>query len=520
MKLLKTKKIKKSKRGLTFSDKNLGSVGEKFSYIIDAKTKKIIITRNDETENKGTFSKKKVGKNIVPLVDIRNKKTQIFDGAEYLKVSIYDEQVIIETFEEEKEKSCFLAKAKKRVKTKGKNIVSLQDKILGNYKRKAIYSVAKSELATAVGEQMTLDIFDTMQSKISNLSQDESAQIAKDVPIALQVAEFFCGSGMMTQGFAQAGYELVYALDKDSEAVDTYRFNYGNHVECGDINEFNETKKVDAPIIVGCPPCQGFSGANRHTHFLDNPNNALVKAFIKTIKQSKDCKIFVLENVPQILTAGNGMFKDEILKELSDFEISYGVLNSADYGTPQLRKRAIFIGSKIGKIELPKPTHSPILEKGKSLYRTVKQAFEGITDLLPNQQDYSKAKPETVEKMKFVPQGGNWENIPYEYRNQKMRDGKTQSTVYRRLNENEPSITIVNARKSLITHPTENRILSVRECARLFDLPDTFEFLGKLSSKQQQVANGVPARLAKAIAEEVKNFVMKFNIKNHVKFSF
>ena len=512
MKLLKTKKIKKSHRGITFSDINLGDIGEKFSYNIDTKTKKIIITRNDETGNKGTFSRKKIGDNHIPLVDIRNKKARIFEGADYLKVSIYDEKIIVESFEEVKVN--VLQKAKNIVKSAFKNVVSINDKILESYKQKNVCSINRSQLGNAVGEQLTLDIFDTIQSNHINVSVEEAHQISRDIPVALQVAEFFCGSGMMAQGFKQSGYELVFALDKDEEAVQTYQFNYGNHVRCGDIENFNKTEIVDSQIIVGCPPCQGFSGANRHTHFLDNPNNALVKEFIKTIKRSSKCKVFVLENVPQILTAGNGMFKDEIINELKDFEISYGVLNSADYGSPQLRKRAIFIGSKIGKIELPKATHSEHGEGGKALYRTVQEAFEGITEDLPNQQDFSRAKEDTVKRMSFVKQGRNWEDIPEEYRNKNMVKGKTQSTVYKRLDENSPSITIVNPRKSLITHPLKNRILSVRECARLFDLPDSFKFLGKLSSKQQQVANGVTVKLAKAVANQIKNVVTQFNIVN------
>lgn len=247
------------------------------------------------------------------------------------------------------------------------------------------------------------------------------------------------------------------------------------------------------------------------TGFLDNPNNFLVREFIKAVKRNDNCKVFVMENVPQILTAGDGAFKNEILSELSDFDISYGVLNSADYGSAQMRKRAIFIGSKIGKIELPKPFVTP------ANYKTVREAFEDIEATTPNQCDYSKPKADTVKRMSFVQQGGNWQDIPDAYKNAKMLSGKTHSSVYRRLSEDQPSTTIVNPRKSLITHPTENRILSIRECARLFDLPDKFTFKGSISAMQQAVCNGVPAKLGAAIAKVVRVAIEQFNIRTLAK---
>ncbi|WP_414858882.1 DNA cytosine methyltransferase [Paenibacillus sp. Soil787] len=142
--------------------------------------------------------------------------------------------------------------------------------------------------------------------------------------------------------------------------------------------------------------CQGFSNSNRYTNFLDNPNNFLVKHYIESIKANENCKIFCLENVPRILTAGNGQFKDEIYEALSDFEITSGVLCAADFGSAQMRDRAIIIGSKLGKIDLPKSVLQP------HEYRTVRQSFEGLHNDVPNQLDVSKSKEETLEKMKYV----------------------------------------------------------------------------------------------------------------------
>jgi DNA (cytosine-5)-methyltransferase 1 len=200
------------------------------------------------------------------------------------------------------------------------------------------------------------------------------------------------------------------------------------------------------------------------------------------------------------LTAGNGQFKDEIYEALSDFEISSGVLCAANFGSAQLRDRAIVLGSKVGRIDLPKPFLQP------DEYRTVRQAFEGLNAQIPNQLDYSKSKEETIEKMKYVPPGGNIFNIPED-----IRPKGQHSDIYKRLEWDKPSVTIVNPRKACILHPEESRILSVRECARLFDIHDRFEFKGFLSSRQQQIANAVPVRLTRAIANVIKQAIERFN---------
>ncbi|MFC0416920.1 DNA cytosine methyltransferase, partial [Cytobacillus solani] len=191
------------------------------------------------------------------------------------------------------------------------------------------------------------------------------------------------------------------------------------------------------------------------------------------------------------------------------FEITSGVLTATDFGEAQERKRAFIIGSKIGKIDLPKPTHSP------DHYVTVRKALEGLHEDVPNQMDFTKPKPSTIERMQTVPEGGNWRDFPDEFKTTSMFTGKTHSSVYRRLAWDHPSITIANPRKSNLTHPTENRILSVRECARLFGLKDDFIFKGSLSSMQQQVCNAVPVKLARAVARVVKHAIMRYNIRMH-----
>lgn len=312
----------------------------------------------------------------------------------------------------------------------------------------------------------------------------------------MNIVSLFSGVGGLDLGFIQEGFNIVWANDFDRSACETYRRNIGNHIYHGDITEVSPDDIPDCDMIIGGSPCQGFSNANRTTHFLDNPKNLMVREFIRIVK-AKLPIIFVLENVPQILTAGDGQFFDEICDELSDYKVTAKVMDSSEYGVPQARKRAIIIGCLYGSITHPLPTYTQP--------RTVKDAFKGLDDSLPNQKDYSKSTETNVRLMQYVPQGGNIFSIP-----ENERPRGSHSSRFKRLKEDRPSITITNPRKSIIIHPNENRILSIRECARIQSFPDDFVFYGNLADKQQQVANAVPPLLGKVIAEEIRLYLDLF----------
>lgn len=509
---MKTKNIRFGQRqSITFSDKELGEIGTSFTYTISQN--QIHIHKNQaDGEFTVSLSRKKNGSTYIPLVDLRNKAVRewlraLSNRTDTLTVHISNETIVIEPKLPQDAVGTIQTKQEKK---KGV-ICSIQtylQKAASKLRAKDLFMRKGNTQSTqqAVGDytQLTFDFFDTNEA-YQSCSAQEQTTLKHDLPIALEVADLFCGAGLLGTGFKNSGFDIKFSLDADESAIATHNANFENEAVCEDIQVFNNNSVLTAPIVIGGAPCQGFSNANRTNSFLDNPNNLLVREYIRAVKQNEHCKVFVLENVPQLLTTGNGAFKDEIIRELSDFEITYGVLNSADFGTAQTRKRAIMIGSKIGKIELPKST--------TSCYQTVGEALEGLTENTPNQMDYSKPKADTVNRMRFVEQGGNWTSIPDEFKNAKMLKGESQSSIYKRLNNAEPSVTIVNPRKATITHPTENRILSVRECARLFDVSDTFRFVGKLSAMQQQICNGVPVKLSQAIANVVRIAVEQFNIR-------
>lgn len=304
-----------------------------------------------------------------------------------------------------------------------------------------------------------------------------------------KVISLFSGAGGMDLGFINAGFEVVWAIDFEPDACETYSKNIGDHIVCEDITQVKTEYLPDCDIIIGGSPCQGFSNANRQTNFLDNPKNLMVREYIRVVKD-KQPKVFVLENVPRLLTAGKGKFLNEIKDQLSNYHIEVKVLNAFDHGVAQKRRRAILIGSLIGEIK------HPVTKKEKL---TIRDVLANISDDLPNQDEYRASRESTIEKMKLIKQGENAHSLPASYN----VSPNTHENVYRRLNLNEPSHTLAHAGKTVMIHPTEDRIISIREAARIQSFPDDFAFYGDLNSKYQQLANAVPPKMAEEIAKVI-----------------
>lgn len=518
LKNIKERLAKISERGIYVQDKELSQTnfkpGDYIKYVVDPKNKKIVILQSDEkTTNR--VSKRELKNGHKPVIDIRSKDALVaLNGSDYWQVKIFDDQVVVEGYVEEEgaAKGNLKEKVKQKVQSKlglkSSKVVDITSVL--NVKKNAQIVLSKKELNKVVGDEYSydqLDLFE-LEPAFSTSNIVDIQESLKNIHVPLQVTSLFAGCGLMDKGFADVGYDITYALEIDEDACKTYRSNLGEHIVTADITKFDKYKLPKTSVLIGGSPCQGFSNSNRQSNFLDNPNNRLVKEFIEAVKKS-NAKVFVLENVPQILTAGDGQFKEEIYEALSEYEITSGVLSSAQFGVAQDRKRAIFIGSKIGAIHLPEPQYKP------EDYLTVGHALAGLHERIPNQLDYSKPKPDTEERMKHIAQGRNWQDIPEHLKTKRMMSGNTHSSVYRRLEEHKVSITLPNVRKSNITHPNLNRTLSVRECARLFSVPDDFVFKGKLSAMQQQIANSVPVNLAKAVATSVKEAITMFNIRNN-----
>lgn len=374
------------------------------------------------------------------------------------------------------------------------------------------------------------------------------------------VLDLYSGPGGLSLGFSKAkspgfGFRTVAANDVEQDAVATYKKNHPDVATVlGDLTSEDVKKDIvrtveeatghtTVDLVIGGPPCRGFSSANRMTRNDSNPLNDLVLHFVEMVKRT-DPFAFVMENVPGMLSLRSG----RILEDVEDLLRAHGygntghcVLDSADYGVPQRRRRMFLMGSKSTlHIAPPEKTHGPPEEAGADLtlkpYVTAGDAIGRDLHAIPNgmaspSSDGYVCAPETelqadlrhgskgvrnhcatvssdlvVSRFRHVPQGGNWRDIPKslmkaegKYRNL----GNMHSIIYRRLNPKEPSVTVTNFRKAMLIHPTQDRLLSVREAARIQTFPDWYEFEGVLYSVQQQVSDAVPVKLAESVANAV-----------------
>ncbi|MBP5343366.1 DNA cytosine methyltransferase [bacterium] len=334
----------------------------------------------------------------------------------------------------------------------------------------------------------------------------------------LEVLDLFCGAGGLSYGFKLAGFSIVGGVEWDKAAMETHSTNFKSKFEfCGDIKEISDEtiiknlKGVD--VIIGGPPCQGFSSANRHEKEKDDPRNKLFFEYLRFIRILHP-KVFVIENVKEILTKDNGFAKNRIIEitEELGYSVNVEVLNASEYGVPQVRRRAIFVGiasdlgckfdfNNLTKVSKPVTVYEAI---GDICYpdQNIKNKFLNYakdTDVLYNHNP-KKPNDKVIERMKYVPQGGNWKDVPPELWDT-QRDNR-HSSAYKRLSFNEPSITIDTGHMNYF-HPIFHRVPTVRESARLQSFPDSFIFCGNQGEQYRQVGNAVPPLMAKEIAKEI-----------------
>jgi len=316
------------------------------------------------------------------------------------------------------------------------------------------------------------------------------------------VTSLFAGCGGMDLGFHQAGFEILWANDYEHWACETFKRNFGPHIVEADIAKVDFKKVPRADLILGGFPCQDFSMLWKRGG-LNTERGNLYRYFVELVKQKRP-RVFVAENVRGILTANGGQAIKQIQEDFSKvgYNVTVNPVNFGDYGAPQLRQRVLIIGVKksLGKkFELPKPTHGP------GTYRTSKEALAGAEKVIYN-NEHQKIADKTREMLKLIPPGGNFTNIP---RHSKYYVKGMISHVYRRLDPNKPSTTIIagGGGGTWGYHYDEPRPLTNRERARLFGYPDDFVFEGSISQVRKQIGNSVPPIAIKVIAEAIKKFL-------------
>jgi len=350
-------------------------------------------------------------------------------------------------------------------------------------------------------------------------------------PSEFKILDLFCGAGGLSWGMDKNPYfKTMVALDFDENAANTFKKNMPYaEVVVGDItdskikeNIVSLAKKTGVNMIVGGPPCQGYSMKGKKLG-LQDPRNFLFREYLDLVQRLQP-DVFVIENVKGLLLSANGWFKDRIVSTIENlgYTVRFGILNAANFGVPQARERAIFICSKHGAIELPEATVNSKV--------TVRDAIEDLAYLESNEGDFqqeyitepksdyqimmragskklynhkaSNHKQIAIDKLKLIPPEQGKEFLPEE-----LHGKQKFKTTWGRLKWDEVSPTIDTrfdaSSNGTNNHPFLHRAITPREAARIQSFDDKFIFYGSRVYVRKQVGNAVPPLLAKAIADKI-----------------
>ncbi len=336
--------------------------------------------------------------------------------------------------------------------------------------------------------------------------------------------DLFSGAGGTTSGLKKAGIKVVAAIEIDKWAAKTYRLNNPEVMLFeGDIRNINgeniinniSLQPFDKLLLVACPPCQGFSSIGKKN--VNDERNQLIFEYLRLINELKP-DFLLMENVAGITSKKNRSIFTKFINLIeTEYFIKYGVLNTADYGVPQTRKRLVLHGIKKDKvyrsfkIELPTKTHS---KEGKE--NTQKWVKADVIMDLPEIESggeffgvgvynhtANRLTDINIRRIRHIREnGGSRSNLPDSLILDCHKRNKGHGDVYGILDISKPSVTITGGcmtfSKGRFGHPTQDRALSAREAARLQSFDDSYIFLGNRGELAKQIGNAVPVKLAEA----------------------
>lgn len=313
----------------------------------------------------------------------------------------------------------------------------------------------------------------------------------------LTAVDLFCGCGGLTLGMIQAGINVVAGIEFNENASYTYSRNFHHPVLTEDITLEStkehledivnkETNSNGVDIVFGGPPCQGFSMAGKRK--ITDPRNSLYKEYVEIVKRLKP-KYCMVENVEGMLTLGNGFVLKLMVGELEKlgYDVSVRTLSATDYGTAQRRKRMILIANNVGIVNYhPLPIYNPWE------YKTVRDAISDL-EYMPENKEFSQIY--TLHNKEKIMKIGE------------MKEGEHYSSTYngtlRRLFYDRPSPTVTYSNGNPDIHPKCNRVLTLREMARLQGFPDSFMFYGNKQEQGKMISNAVPPQFGWAVGSAI-----------------
>jgi len=350
--------------------------------------------------------------------------------------------------------------------------------------------------------------------------------------VKYNVLDLFCGCGGLSRGFESAGFNVVLGVDNDNVALQTFKHNHkGAEALNNDlslpstlemIQKLTHGKSID--IIVGGPPCQGFSLSGSRN--FEDTRNKLYLAMIETVERLSPLA-FVIENVPGMATLYKGSVKEEIIKRFSSmgYTVNNQILCAADYGVPQTRKRLFFVGIKNYRFEFPQAqvmadnyiTCEDALSDLPSLELTLgqepsdyintpltkyQQTMRGTQKILHNHVATNHTQY-VKDVISLVPEGGNYKDLPAG-----IGTSRKFNEAWTRYHSKKPSKTIDTGHRNHF-HYKHNRVPTIRENARLQSFSDDFVFYGTKTQQNKQVGNAVPPLLGYAIAKQLLTYLDK-----------
>lgn len=381
----------------------------------------------------------------------------------------------------------------------------------------------------------------------------------------MKSVDLFAGAGGLSCGLKQSGFTPLLANELVPQYAETYQLNHQEtQVIVGDVRQVCEAnlKKLlgvqegEIDLVAGGPPCQGFS-INAPIRTLDDERNHLFKDFLRVVSSLKP-KAVLIENVPGIVSLGKGTVVQQIYAELEalGYKVKHKILFAGHYGIPQMRFRTVFIGIRNykGEISFPEPEFAakavanftgakelcistpplfypdlkPQVNVGEALSDLPEIANSQTTNpeqyAVKPQNDYQKYLRDdckkltahycariaevNLERLKYIPQGGSWRDIPHELLPDGLKRARRSDHTkrYGRLHPDALCSTVLtkcDPHWGSFFHPTQNRVISVREAARIQSFPDRYLFSGSITQQYEQVGNAVPPLLGKAIGDEI-----------------
>ena len=368
----------------------------------------------------------------------------------------------------------------------------------------------------------------------------------------LTAIDLFAGAGGLSEGFREAGFEIVAANDFDEFAAATFGLSHPEtpfilapvqEVSADLLLDTANLAPMELDVLLGGPPCQAFSVYN-HQRGMHDDRSGLFREYLRIV-EGLFPRFVVIENVTGILSIAGGHAVNEIKEGLQKlgYYVEVNVLKAEEYGVPQERRRVFFVGSRDSEsITWPVPTHNgrtvmPLLAANRLPFVTVHDAISDLPKLgagagteisaygeVPKSKYQAEMREVAVElfnhvapvlqtinkeRLKHIPQGGSWRDIPFHLLPSGMKAAKRSDHTkrYGRLDPTGLASTILtkcDLHWGAYIHPDQERTITVREAARFQSFPDHIHFSGPRSEQYRQVGNAVPPRLARAVATSLR----------------